>query len=212
MRTLWPMAATGAPSSPIHKGFARHRSIPSCRRSTCSAAASGPGPRARSRAPPPRARSRMCSIPESGSSARNRTPAPIPGFARHVEHVGGAVAQIHVGVTGLEKQRSIARRHAAERVTRRIGLEIRLGLDDPARRPSPARRVETCRAGNERARPCRAERRAVERWRRNAANCSLSLKSRRSRCNGSLRAPADPDYCDATPSFKSIRLRFPCSL
>ncbi len=51
-------------------------------------------------------------------------------FARNVEHIRGAIAQVDIGMTGFQKKGAVARGHAAERMTGRIGLEIGLGLDD----------------------------------------------------------------------------------
>ena len=62
--------------------------------------------------------------------AQQHAGADAGSFARHVEHVRGAVAQVDIGVAGFQKKRAVARGHAAERVTSRIGLQVGLGLDD----------------------------------------------------------------------------------
>ena len=152
MRVLWPMAATGAPSLPIHKGPRRNRSIPSCRRSTCSAAVKRPGPRAKSRALPlvarlPHVLDSRQRLQRAQQDARARTRL----FARHIEQIRGAVAQIHIGVSNLEKQRTITRRHAAKGVTRGIAFADtpRSPRCGPSWRCPPAIGArESCRGGS----------------------------------------------------------------
>ena len=55
-------------------------------------------------------------------------------LARHIQHEGDAVGEVNVGMSALEKQRAIARRHAPVGVPGGVADTIGLGLDDAAAR------------------------------------------------------------------------------
>ena len=58
------------------------------------------------------------------------TGADARRLARHVQHEGGAVGQVDIGVAALEKQRAVARGHPAIGVPGGVAHDIGLGLDD----------------------------------------------------------------------------------
>ena len=79
MRTAVRMCAATRTAVPNHRDPSAHKSTPSNRRSICNAAASRPGPLAKS-VSLSTLRSRFIRlIPSRGSIARNSTPAPTPG-------------------------------------------------------------------------------------------------------------------------------------
>ena len=49
-------------------------------------------------------------------------------FARDVQQVGGSIAQVNISMTVFEEQGTVAPRHAAKRMARRLVLQIGFGL------------------------------------------------------------------------------------
>ena len=96
------------------------------------AVARRPGPRARSRGRAVPRRRAIKAEPSRGSTARSRTPAPMPVIARHVEAEPAAIDEIDIGMAAVEKQRAVAAGLAAIGVAAGVAHDIGLGLDNAA--------------------------------------------------------------------------------
>ena len=126
-----PIGPVGRTAAPSHSFPPAHKFTPSYRLLMSIACARRPGPRVRSSKRVVPRRRCMKRMPSSGSTARTKTPAPVPFiFTRDVHHEAGTIGEIHVGVAMRKKQRAPARREAAKRVRCRVADRIGFGLDD----------------------------------------------------------------------------------